>query len=192
MRCAILLGGAIAASILTQVFDFTIPRFNNVFTAAWLIYVGMQVVQRFKIGFGSWFVLGISIICFYSFAVLRGDVHLNRNDFDDIVSLTASSFSALYIVCFVSKKCNGWFARLMEMIGRDSFYIMGLHFLAFKIGSAILNTFLGTNINPAELNGQGLNLILYVYYALIGVFMPLVMIRLWRLVKTLLINTVSE
>ncbi len=88
-------------------FDFTIPRFNNVFMAAWLIYVGMQLVQRFKVKFDNSFVLAVSIMSFYSFAVLRGDVHLNRNEFDDVLSLTISSFSALYILCFMSKKQKG-------------------------------------------------------------------------------------
>lgn len=107
VRCYVFFGGAIVASFLTQVFDFTIPRFNNVFMAAWLIYVGMQLVQRFKVKFDNSFVLAVSIMSFYSFAVLRGDVHLNRNEFDDVLSLTISSFSALYILCFMSKKQKG-------------------------------------------------------------------------------------
>ena len=169
------------ASILTHVFDITIPRFNNVFTAAWLIYVGMQLVQRYKVKFDNWFVLAVSIMSFYSFALLRGDVHLNRNEFDDALSLTISSFSALYIVCFISKKTKGWLAKGMAIIGKDSFYIMGLHFLTFKLGSCMLNAVFTEKLNPAELMAPAYNFLLYVYFVIIGVFGPLVLIWLWRM-----------
>lgn len=168
------------SSLLTNVFDFTIPRFNNVFTAAWLIYVGQQLVQRFKVKFDCWFMLAMSVMTFYSFAVLRGAVRLNHNVFDDVVSLTASTLSALYIVAFLSKKCKGWLAGMMAMIGRDSFYIMGLHFFVFKICSLLLNLLIGTQQNVAVLNPEVTNIFLYVYYAIGGVFIPLVFMRLWR------------
>lgn len=175
-----MLFGAVISSILTNVFDITIPRFNNVFTASWLIYVGMLVAQRYKVKFDNTAVLLISVIVFYSFAVLRGDVHLNRNQYDDVVSLTVSSLSALYIVAFISKKCKGCIAKVLTMIGRDSFYIMGLHFLAFKLGTIILNRVWGTSSNPAELGAPAHSFLLYTYYALVGVFLPLVMIGVWR------------
>lgn len=186
-RCYVLLGGAIAASFLTHVFDFTIPRFNNVFTAAWLIYVGMQLVQRYKLKFDNWFVFWLSLMIFYSFAVLRGDVHLNRNEFDDIISLTVSSCCALYVLCFLSKRLKGWFAKGMAVIGRDSFYIMGLHFLTFKLGSCSLNAVSNLNLNPADLMAPAHNVLLYIYFVLIGVLMPLAMLWIWRRFKNFII-----
>lgn len=180
IQCIVLFAGAVLSSLLTNVFDFTIPRFNNVFTAAWLIYVGQQLVQRFKVKFDCWFMLAMSVMTFYSFAVLRGAVRLNHNVFDDVVSLTASTLSALYIVAFLSKKCKGWLAGMMAMIGRDSFYIMGLHFFVFKICSLLLNLLIGTQQNVAVLNPEVTNIFLYVYYAIGGVFIPLVFMRLWR------------
>lgn len=179
-RCLTLLTVAVAASFLTNVFDFTIPRFNNVFTAGWLIYVGMQVVQRFKLKFDSWFLGGVSLVVFYSFAVLRGSVHLNHNEFDDIISLTASTLSALYVVCFLSKKCKRWLTKVLVAVGRDSFYIMGLHFLCFKFGTILLNSYFGSSYNYALLNPQASNITLYGYYAAIGILMPLAIIWLWR------------
>lgn len=161
-------------------------------TAAWLIYVGMQLVQRYKVRFDSWFVFGISLIAFYSFAVLRGNVYLNLNDFDDIISLTASSLSALYVVCFISKRCKGWFAKVMAWIGRDSFYIMGLHLLTFKLGSLAMNVLCGTSLNCAELTAPAHNLLLYIYYAVVGVVMPLAIIWLWRRVRVFVFSSMSR
>ena len=171
---------------MTNVFDFTIPRFNNVFTAAWLIYVGQQVVQRFKVRFDNRFALIMSVIAFYSFAVLRGSVRLNHNAFDDLVSLTVSTLSALYIVAFWSKKCKGLFAKVMAVVGKDSFYIMGLHFLAFKICSLLLNEVAGTKQDVAVLNPQPPNMLYYVYYAVGGVFLPIVFMWGWRRLKNII------
>ncbi|MCH5309809.1 MAG: acyltransferase family protein [Prevotella sp.] len=180
VRCCVLLLGAVVGSILTNIFDFTIPRFNNVFTASWLIYIGMQIVQRYKVRFDNYFVFGMSLIAFYSFCVLRGGVSLNRNRFDDIVSLTASTFAALYLIAFVSKRSKGWFAKVMSVIGKESFYIMGFHFLAFKLCSLAINQVSDLHQNVAELEAPATNLLLYVYYALGGVFLPLAFIWAWR------------
>jgi hypothetical protein len=46
IRGLIFLTFAVFGCTLTQLFNFTIPRFNNTLVAVWLIYVGMQVVQR--------------------------------------------------------------------------------------------------------------------------------------------------
>lgn len=192
IRCLVLLFGAVISSILTNVFDITIPRFNNVFTASWLIYVGMLVSQRYKVKFDSTAVFLMSVIVFYSFAVLRGDVHLNRNQYDDIVSLTVSSLSALYIVAFISKKCKGYIAKVLTIIGRDSFYIMGLHFFAFKLGTVALNNLIDTNFNPAELVAPAQSILFYVYYAFIGITLPLVMIGIWRMGTITVKNILSK
>ena len=165
--------GAVMSNILTNVLDFTIPRFNNVFTAAWLIYVGMLLIQKFKFTFESKFLFVVSVVTFYGFAVLTGDVHLNRNEYRDVVSLTVSSFSALYIIAFIS----------ISVIGQDSFYIMGLHFVAFKFGSIILNQF-GYNKNIAVLNPNCNNIIEYLYYTICGIGFPLLALFLFRRLKT--------
>lgn len=187
LRFSTLLLGAVISNILTNVFEFTIPRFNNVFTAAWLIYVGMLLIQKYKIAFDNKFLLVISLIVFYSSAVLTGDVHLNRNEYRDIVSLTISSLSALYIIAFISKKCRGRLLSILSIIGRDSFYIMGLHFIAFKLGSIILNQF-GSNKNLAVLNPNCNNMVEFIYYTICGVGFSLLAIFLFRRIKAFLLG----
>lgn len=179
IRAVILLGGGIFFSLLTEIFGFTIPRFNNVFTAAWLIYVGMILNQKLNLTFQNKFVFVLSIMVFYSYSVLHGGIHLNHNDFGDIGTLTLSACSALYIVAFVAKKLNGRCAKILGRIGRDSFYIMALHFIAFKICSVFLNV-LGGSFNTAVLEAPATNTILYAYYAIGGVFIPMLFIYLWR------------
>ena len=179
IRAFVFLGGGVLSSFLTEIFDYTIPRFNNVFTAAWLIYVGMLVNQKIKVKFDNKYLFFLSLMIFYSYAVLHGKIHMNRNDFGDIGTLTLSALSALYIVAFISKNIKGTAGKVLSMIGRDSFYIMALHFMAFKICSLILNIF-GGDYNPALLEAPAYNIFLYLYYAVGGVFMPLLFIHIWR------------
>ncbi len=186
IRGSILLWGGILSSLMTEVLGFTIPRFNNVFTSAWLIYVGMVLIQRFKVSFENKYVFLMSIMVFYSYAVLHGEIHLNHNDFGDIGTLTLSACAALYIVAFVSKKLSGGVAKVLAWIGRDSFYIMALHFIAFKVLSLIINVF-GISANPALLEAPASNLLLYFYYFIGGVFLPLLFIHLWRKVRSLIL-----
>ena len=81
----------------------------------------------------------------------RGGVSLNSNKYNDVLTLTVSSVMALYVVCYFSKKIeNSHIGHLLSKCGKDSFYIMGLHFLGFKIGSCILSLF-GVNTDLASL-----------------------------------------
>lgn len=68
IRFLVLFSGAVVFNILTNVLDFTIPRFNNVFTAAWLIYVGMLLIQKFRVTFESKFIFIVRLL---PFMVLR-------------------------------------------------------------------------------------------------------------------------
>ena len=180
----LLLAGSVAGSILTNVFGFTIPRCNNVFTAAWLIFVGMLLRQKLNFKFDNTFVFVVALILFYSFAVLRGKVSLNHNDFDDIASLTLSTVSALYVICYISRKLKGRIATALSWVGRDSFWIMGLHFLSFKGLAVLLNCF-GFEHNPALLTPDcGGNLLLLFYYLAGGVLLPLICVWIFRKVKS--------
>lgn len=191
IRCIVLLLAAIAANFLTNIYGFTIPRFNNVFTAAWLIYVGMLLVQRYKVSFDNTFVFVICLFFFYSFAVLLGDVHLNRNEYRDVASLTISTCSAMYIVAYISKKCHGIVMDVLSVVGRESFYIMGLHFIAFKFGSLFLNLF-NHNKNIALLNPECGNMAEYFYYLFCGVTLPMLFIVIFRGIKTKMLKAITR
>lgn len=58
----------------------------------------------------------------------------------------------------------------MAVIGRDSFYIMGLHFLTFKLGSCSLNAVSNLNLNPADLMAPAHNVLLYIAYRCANAF----------------------
>lgn len=169
---------ALIQSIASTHFLLTIPRLNLVLTYSWIIYCGKLVMNMFKVKFDCWFVFILCAIGLYSIAVLRKLVQMDEGS-TEIVSLTVSSFFALYVLAFVAKKCYGWLARLLALVGRESFYIMGLHFVAFKICYYMVNM-LGYHQNLAEHAPNVSSVWILLFYLVGGVMLPVLIMYLWR------------
>lgn len=107
------------------------------------------------------------------------------NQFSDVIELTVASSACLYVVCYLSKKIEkvGWLTSLLSAIGRDSFYVMGLHFFGFKIATLLFNV-MGANLPLAKLvPSVGNNIGLFVVYVLFGVGIPVFLINSIRRLK---------
>ena len=101
----------------------------------------------------------------------------------------AKTISACYAVCFISKKIaqNQYLRYILTIVGKDSFYIMAFHLLAFKICTLLLYSIgidrnIGLLIAPTENN-----VFLICYYLISGIFIPLAIIHLFRLIKRIII-----
>ena len=176
---------AVASCSLTQLLGITIPRFNNTLVAVWLVYVGMVLVQKYGIEFSNGiFAFACAVIAWHS-STSKGAVNLVANDFRDVIVLTVTSGACLYVVCYISKKIEKvtWIRLLLSKVGRDSLYIMGLHFVGFKFATIFLNV-LGYNSNLAILvpNVEG-HILFLMLYVIFGVFVPLVIIEGFRFLK---------
>lgn len=188
MRLVALLALCIISCTISNIFSFTIPRFNNTFTAMWLIYSGYMLRNYFQWRFTNIYVCCISGMLLYHNVTILGGVNLNSNDFRDVASLTITSISALYVVCFFSQKMEkNILGRFLEQCGKDSFYIMGLHFVGFKICTLILNLLLGTNKSLTELKAPANDSIILLFtYLSFGVLFPLVFMVIFRNIKSFL------
>ena len=151
VRALILFVGCIVSCQMTNIIGFTIPRFNNTITAM------------------------------YHIAVIEGGIMLNHNKYTDVLSLTASSVSALYVIAYLSKKIeNGAVGKALAWCGKESFYIMALHFVGFKLCTLMLSAFdiklpLSSLIAPADRN-----LPLTLLYLCFGIMFPLIFIEMVR------------
>ena len=194
VRCLSLMVLAMLFSVLTQIYEITIPRFSNVFTAMWLIYLGMLIKQKFGIQFNKGILLLISIlISYYLMVIYSGRVSLNTNKFADLVTLTVSSITCLYTIAFISKKIQEkYLGRLLCLIGKNSFYIMGLQFIGFKICTLLVNYVVGGTIDLAPLKAPaGNNLTLFFLYLVFGVSVPIIIVTFVREAKSLLTKLVK-
>lgn len=170
----------------TQLFDFTIPRGSNTITAIWLIYCGYIVRNLFKVKFNSAFMAFSSLILVWHLSSIEGCIHLNDNHYRDVVVLTISSLCALYLICFVSQKlehCH--IGKFLALCGRDSFHIMALHLVGFKIGILICNTFTHGDINLATQKPElGTNYLTVACLFIFSICFSLGFIYFFRQIKT--------
>lgn len=186
-RAILLLFICMMSCMLTNFFDITIPRFNNSLTAMWLIYCGYMLKNKFNLIFQNKYICMASFLIIYHIATNSGMVLLNSNKYSDVVSLTASSISALYVICYFSRKIESFkVGQLLALCGKDSFYIMGLHFVGFKIGTYIL-AYLGIHRDLSELTAPaGNSFLLLVFYWLFAITFSLCFMALFRKIKKLL------
>lgn len=192
VRFIILIIGVIVSCTLTKLFDFTIPRCNNTLTAMWLIYIGMLLMQKRRMEFNNRYIALACIIIAWHAATIVGGVRINNNRYESVIMLTVSSLACLYVICYLSKKVeNNLFGRALSIIGKDSFYIMGLHFFGFKVCSLMLIA-IGIDINLAKLTAPaGNSIILLFLYLLCGVLIPLGFMFVFRSVKIFLLNLMN-
>ena len=95
-----------------------------------------------------------------------------------------SSIASLYIICYFSKRIErNVIGKCLAYCGKESFYIMALHFVGFKVMTIILNSF-GLNLNLSSLTAPtNENLVLVLLYVTMGVCSPLIFIVVFRFVK---------
>lgn len=187
--CALVLTTVIAG-ILSNRYNLTIRRFSNVFTAMLLIYVGQVLYQKIKLRYDNGWVAIACFLIAYEVSTMLGEVQLNANDFNDITQLIVASPCALYVIMYVGKRlqdslCN----RIIGYIGKNSFYIMGLHFAVLKLCANFLNLVgVGGGIPSAIGPHVGQNVFLFAYYLIPCIVLPILAIIIVRYLCKIVTN----
>jgi fucose 4-O-acetylase-like acetyltransferase len=188
-RSIILLGLCILSCSATQLLGFTIPRGSNTLTAMWLIYCGYVTKNKLSIKFSSFIVAIISFFLVWHLSSIEGCIHLNDNTYKDVAVLTISSLSALYMICYFSKKIESkHIGRFLALCGRDSFHIMALHLIGFKVGLTIYNHSLGYVNIATQKPDLGTNYPLVAALFLFSILFSLGFMFVFRKIKTLMMR----
>lgn len=185
VRGILLLAICVISCSATNLCGITIPRCNNTLTAIWLIYCGYILNQHVKVRYDNKWIVVLSCIIIYHIACIQGGVSLNTNSYADVLTLTVSTIASLYVICYISRKIEkNILGRILAYCGKESFYIMALHFVGFKLLTLILNE-LDFNLNLSSLiapsNG---NIFFAILYVVMGVSFPLLFMFIFRLLKS--------
>lgn len=187
VRTLLLLALCIAGHVLSNVADIQIPRYGNLFSVVWLIYVGYYLYRVRRVQFTNpWWALA-GFAAYYLCTIVFGPNILMTNTYHNVASLTLCSTGALYALCYVAKWCEHKAPAtvgIVAAIGKRSFWIMALHLAAFKaatLGFAIL----GIDYPLADLNSPATpHLWVLFAYTAIGVALPALLANLlsrkWR------------
>lgn len=180
LRFAALLTMALISFIATKYYGIMIPRFSNVFSAMWLIYIGMWVKRGVQFSNGK-IATGALIIVFSACYFLDpSGFSLNVNRFDGIVSLTFISVAALYSVCYLSRIIETTtIGKALKVVGRESFSVMAFHFVGFKLCSMLVSRYMDVAMTSLVAKCDD-SVVLFVLYMSFGVGVPIVLVKVYR------------
>lgn len=185
MMCLTLLILLCISGICTNVFNITIPRFSISLSVMILIYFGMLIKQKYKFKFDNVYIFFISILLFTSNCIFVNGISLNTNKYYNPVTFLVSSISSVYILCFIAKKIeNLQIGKMLMICGKNSFEIMALHLLSFKLVTYFLNKFeIEQNITLSDLCPKISNIYIGILYIFVGVFLPILIKKIFNLIK---------
>lgn len=146
IMAAILAALCIVSLFLTNTLGITIPRCNNVFSAAWLIYAGYYVRNVLRINFTRLYVALPALLILIGICTFSQHMALITNSYHDILQLTTCGLCALYLLSFVSKRIeHTLIGRSIAYIGKNSYHIMALHLISINLFTALLNAIFHTS-----------------------------------------------
>lgn len=190
MRFISLLAMCIIAGILSNKYDMTIRRFSNTFTAMLLIYIGKVMYQRMTLSFDNGYMAIACALVAFEVASMLGGVSLNGNEYNDILQLIVAAPAVLYIIMYIGKHIeNNMIGKALTYVGKESFYVMALHFVGFKIGTMSLSCLGLGGANLRDLTPEvGSNVSLLLFYTAFGVGFPLVFMWVFRKMKDFILS----
>lgn len=185
MRCVALLTMCIIAGLLSNKYGLTIRRFSNTFTAMLLIYLGKMMYQKMKLSFDNGYFAIVCALITFEVSCMLGGVALNGNEYKDLLQLIVAAPAVLYIIMYIGKHIeNNCLGKAIAYVGNNSFYVMALHFVGFKLCALSLKIAGAGGANLADLTPNiGNNIALLLLYATFGVGFPLVFMWGFRRVK---------
>lgn len=188
LRCIALLAMCILAGLLSNKYGLTIRRFSNTFTAMLLIYLGKMMYQKIKLSFDNGYLVIACALVVFEVACMLGGVALNGNEYKDILQLLVAAPAVLYIIMYIGKHIEAnVVGKAIAYVGKDSFYVMALHFVGFKFCTLALQGIGYGGANLSDLTPTvGSNVLLLFLYVIFGVGFPLLFMWGFRRGKTII------
>lgn len=190
MRFIALLAMCMVAGILSNKYGLTIRRFSNTFTAMLLIYVGKIMYQKMKLSFDNGYLAIVCGLVAFEVACMLGGVALNGNEYKDILQLLVAAPAVLYVIMYIGKHIEAnVVGKAIAYVGKESFYVMALHFVGFKFCTLALQGigYVGASLFDLTPN-IGNNILLLFVYVLFGVGFPLVFMWGFRKLKDFILS----
>ena len=170
--------------VIQKHYGILIPRFNQVFSIMLLINLGFYVNQVWKWKFNNIWLVLISVFYLWEEGALHYNVGVNSNNISSIPNLIFYGLCSCYAVGYIAKKVGQIrLSRHIAFLGESSLWIMLLHVISFKVATGLLmlvgikNCGLLTNVAVVD------NLLSFVLYLLIGLYVPTLMRVVYRGIK---------
>jgi hypothetical protein len=184
---------ATVSCVLSQNYDITISRFSTSATAMFLIWFGMIINKKWRWNMDKRWGFAIALIVFLHCVVMsEGRMVLAHNKYQNLPFLIAGSTAAIYLWGYIGRKIEKSFVgRFLALLGRESLYLMAFHIVGFFICNSLmiyLNVFSMDSPKGLYTFTLGNNGWLLCIYVLFGVLTPILIINLYRYIKTSVVN----
>lgn len=128
-----------------------------------------------KLSFDNGYLAIICGLIAFEVACMLGGVALNGNEYKDILQLIVAAPAVLYIIMYIGKHIEtNVVGKAIAYVGKESFYVMALHFVGFKFCTLALQGIGYGGANLCDLTpAVGGNILLLLLYAFFGVGFPL-------------------
>jgi hypothetical protein len=166
----------VAGMLMTR-FNLDLPRFFNVSLVALSIFYAGYIFKRYEAKIT--YTLPVAI-CFFLLLILNsyyGTIEMAGNSYPDPAFLIVNSIAGIYVVLYLSKLLENkqhFFKQFIIYAGVNSFHILALHYLSFKIASLIIIPIKGY---PYKMVGSfpiiHAKAHWWILYAIVGVILPL-------------------
>lgn len=181
----ILLIMMIVSCVMTQNYGQTIKRVNITFTAMGLISLGWIINQKLKWAYDNNWVFVVCLLVFIQTVLLQHtSIAMANNHYQDVVTLCAGSSAAIYVWGYIAKRIKDtWCGRFLNLVGRDSFYVMALHPTGFFLCNSILvalGVFKSDSPHGMYTYNMNGNIGAFICYMVSGIVFPLLSIWLFR------------
>lgn len=152
----------------------SITRITPSLCATLLIYIGFVANKKVRLKFDNKYVYILSIFILIDIVLTwKKDVSMASDTYLDLMFLIVGTFCSLYALCYIAKKIETLrFGKLMALFGKESYNIMALHLLGFKIATGIL-MLAGIHKPLDELYSPASNIAELTLYVICAVFFSL-------------------
>lgn len=178
-------------------YTYSIPRLSPTFTLILFFHIGKLYGNNIeKIKFDKLTLFFVSLVIL-NIMYFYGSINMNSNSFTDPIYLLICSLAGIYVVMFISKIIENktkTTSLVLSYIGQNTLPIVALHFISFKTVMLFQMIFGFITFDQLGLlKGANNNNIIYVFYVVSGVTIPIIVTYLIkRIKKGWIINLIKE
>lgn len=173
--------------------NIELPRkFNIVLVAIFIYYLGF-LYAKYEYKLKDNLIIFTTCVIGLLFNNSHGSINMANTQYTNPIFFISSSLFGIYIILYISKKCDKYNMKLLRYIGKSTVSVMILHFLCFKIVNEIqiliynypqymLAKF------PVISGKDGW----WIIYSVVGVILPVYLCYLYRNIKLLSIQKLKS
>lgn len=181
---AVLISSLFVVGMLISHFGIILDRWFDVsLVALWVFYIG-YLYKRYENAIPITWQIALVALLFLILNSFYGTEEISGNAYPDPAFFTVNFFAGTYIIIYISQYLDRFknaAIRFIKFAGDNSYHILALHFLAFKLASLIIIPIKGYPIDYiGEFPVIHAKAYWWILYAVVGIVVPLLVVYIFK------------